>query len=128
MKSVIKLSFKGLEPKKIDSSLIVLEETGVIVIVNDLKLGDGNHLFQIVHTNLNTMFIFTGSRDYQILFFNKDKKFVGATYVIDRGGSYIIQTRCKCVLLIPIETKLNTDLLNKLEKFNLMMPTNTELV
>ncbi len=71
MKSVIKLSFKGLEPKKIDSSLIVLEGTGVIV--NDLKLVDGNHLFQIVHTNLNTMFIFTGSRDYQILFFNKDK-------------------------------------------------------
>ena len=125
MKSVIKLSFKELEPKKIDSSLIVLEGTGVIV--NDLKLVDGNHLFQIVHTNLNTMFIFTGSRDYQILFFNKNKIFVGATYVIDRGGSYIIQTRCKCVLLIPIETKLNTNSLNKLERIKLMIPTNTML-
>jgi hypothetical protein len=125
MKSVIKLSFKELEPKKIDSFLTVLERAGVIF--DELKLGDGNHLLQIVHSSLNTLFYFSGSRDYQILYFNKDKEFVGATYVIDRGGSYTIQTRCKCVLLIPIETKLNTDLLNKLEKFNLMMPTNPML-
>ena len=127
MKSIIKLSFKGLEPKKIDSSLIVLEETGVIVIVNDLKLGDGNHLFQIVHTNLNTLFHFSKYRDYQVLYFNKDKEFYGATYVINRGGDYLIQTTAKWVMLIPIETKLNTDLLNKLEKINLMMSTNTIL-
>ena len=94
MKSVIKLSFKELEPKKIDSSLIVLEGTGVIV--HDLKLGDGNHLFQIVHTNLNTMFHL--HRIIEIIkcsFLTKTKNLYGATYVIDRGGSYMIQTRCK---------------------------------
>ena len=125
MKSVIKLSFKELEPKKIDSSLIVIEGTGVIV--HELKLGDGNQLFQIVHTNLNTLFHFSKYRDYQVLYFNKDKEFYGATYVINRGGDYLIQTTAKWVMLIPIETKLNTDLLNKLEKINLMMSTNTML-
>ena len=125
MKSVIKLSFKELEPKKIDSSLIVLEATGVIV--HDLKLGDGIHLFQIVHTNLNTLFHFSKYRDYQVLYFNEDKEFYGATYVINGGGDYLIQTTAKWVMLIPVEMKVNADLLNKLEKINLMMSTKTML-
>ena len=115
MKSIIKLSFKELEPKKLESFLIVLE--GTAVIIRDSKLDDENHLFQIVHSNLNTLFHFSRFRDYQILYFNKEKDFFGASYAINRGGDYLIQTRAKWVMLIPIEAKLNTDLLNKLENF-----------
>ena len=117
MKSIIKLSFKELEPKKLESFLAVLE--GTAVIIRDLKSVDENHLFQIVHSKLNTLFHFSGCRDYQILYLKKDKEFVGATYAINRGGDYLIQTTAKWVMLIPIEAKLNTDLLNKIGKITL---------
>ncbi len=108
MKSIIKLSFKELEPQELESFLIVLE--GTAVVIRHMELSDENHLFQIAHSKLNTLLYFSIYRDYQILYFNKDKEFFGASYAINRGGDYLIQTRAKWVMLIPIEAKLNTDL------------------
>ena len=91
MKSIIQFSFKELEPKKQESLLLPLEET--TVKIHELKLGDGNHLFQIMHSTLNTLFDFSKSRDYQILYFDNNKNFIGASYAINRvNGNFLVQT------------------------------------
>jgi len=123
MKSIIELYFKELEPKKLESFLLPLKET--TVKIHELKLGDGNHLFQIMQSTLNTLFDFSKSRDYQILYFDNNKKFISASYAINRAnGNFLVQTQSKWVMLIPFKTSLNNGLINKIEKFNLKYDMN----
>lgn len=119
MKSIIQFSFKELEPKKQESLLLPLEET--TVKIHELKLGDGNHLFQIMHSTLNTLFDFSKSRDYQILYFDNNKNFIGASYAINRvNGNFLVQTQSKWVMTIPFESSLHNDVINKIEKIELL--------
>lgn len=117
MKSLIQLSFKDLEPTELEASVLSLAET--TIKIHELKLGYGIHLFQIMHLSLNTLFDFSKFRDYQLLYFDSNKKFTGASFAISRAqGDFLIQTQSKCVILIPFETALHNELINKLEKFN----------
>tara|TARA_R110000737_G_scaffold336727_1_gene356402 strand:- start:13675 stop:14325 length:651 start_codon:yes stop_codon:yes gene_type:complete len=101
----------NLYSERLESSYLTLEETNIKI--HELKLGKGNHLIKIMHSNVNTLFDFSKSRDYQILYFDSKNVFVGASYAINSGhGNFLIQTEAKWVLLIPIENKLNNSLLN----------------
>jgi CRISPR/Cas system endoribonuclease Cas6 (RAMP superfamily) len=123
MKSIIHLFLKELEPKKLELFFLSLEET--TVKIHELKLGDGNHLFQIIHSSLNTLFDFSKSRDYQILHFDNDKKYIGTSYAINRAdGNFLVQIQSKWLMLIPFETSLKIGLINKIEKFNLKYDMN----
>ena len=123
MKCIIQLFFEQLEPKKLESFFLSLEET--TVKIHELTLGDGNHLFQIMHSSLNTLFDFSRSRDYQILHFDNNKKYIGTSYAINRAdGNYLVQTQSKWLLLIPFETSLKNGLIEEIEKFNLKYDMN----
>jgi hypothetical protein len=123
MKSSIHLFLKEQEPKKLELFLLSLEET--TVKIHELKLGDGNHLFQIMHSTLNTLFDFSKSKDYQILHFDNNKKFIGVSYAINKvQGDFLVQTQSKWIILIPFETSLQKVLINDIEKFNLKYDMN----
>lgn len=113
MKFIIQRHWVEQQPKKLDASLLVLKETNIKI--NELKLGDESHLIHFMHSSLNTLIDFSKSRDYQILYYNDDKRFMGAAYAVNNSnGNFLIQTQAKWVVLIPFENKLKNDALNKL--------------
>lgn len=114
MTSFIQLFFKELE-----TLILPLDQTSVKI--HELILDDGNHLIQVLHSKLNTLFDFSESRDYQLLYFDKNKNFIGASYAINRvDGNFFIQNQAKWVMLIPFETSLPKELISVIKKFNVL--------
>lgn len=115
MISVIQLSLKDLEPKILEAQILTLKETSIKI--HELNLDDGIYLIQVLHFSLNTLIDFSKSKDYQLLYFERNKKFIGAGYAINNAvGDFLIQTQAKWVMIVPFETSWHHDLLNKIEK------------
>ncbi|WP_066219503.1 hypothetical protein [Formosa haliotis] len=96
----------------------MLEDT--IIKIHELRLAEGYHLFYKSHYTLNTLFDFSQSKDYQILYFDTDKNFTGTTYVINKNRSdFLVQTQAKWVLLIPINEAISNNKLNKISTLHI---------
>jgi len=119
MKSLIQLSLKELEPKTLETLILPIKETSIKI--HELILDDGIHLIQVLHSGLNTLIDFSESKDCQLLYFEGNKNFIGASYAINKTiGNFLIQTQAKWILIIPFETSLQTDLIHKIEKLKLV--------
>lgn len=115
MTSLIQLYLKKLEPRTLEVTTLPLKETSIKI--HELIMDDGIHLIDILHSSLNTLLDFTDSKDYQLLFFESNKFFIGASYAINKAdGNFFIQTTSKWVMIIPLESSLNYDVINKIEK------------
>jgi hypothetical protein len=118
MKTTIQLSLREQQAKKLEASILSIQETSIQL--HALPFGEGIHLLHIAHSGLNTLIDFSRSKDYQILYFDMKKKFTGATYAIhETSGDFMIQTQAKWVMLVPVKHSFKTSLLNILKKFSL---------
>ena len=115
MISVIYLSLKDLDPKNLEAQVLTLKETSIKI--HELNLDDGIYLIRVLHFSLNTLIDFSKSKDYQLLYFARNKKFIGAGYAINNAdGDFLIQTQAKWAMIVPFEISWHQDLLNKIEK------------
>jgi len=118
MTSLIQLSLKELEPKTLETLILPVKETSIKI--HELILDDGIYLIQVLHASLNTLIDFSKSKDYQLLYFESNKNFIGASYTINSvAGNFLIQTQSKWVIIIPFEKWLPNDVINKIEKIKL---------
>ncbi len=118
MKPIAHFSLRDLEPIELESILLPSAETNVKI--KELKLGDENHLIQIRTSSLNTLFDFSKSSDYQVLYFDHHKSFIAASYAINNEqGNFLVETQAKWVMLIPIESSLDNAVINKIERLEL---------
>lgn len=123
MNTHFQLFFPKTESAILDAILLPFEET--TIKIHELKLADNSYLFQITHSNLNTLFDFSKSKDYQILHFDTNKSFIGVSYALNRAeGPFIVQTQSKWLLLIPFEHALDPQVINRIITFNLNYELN----
>ena len=125
MKSLIQLSLKELEPKTLETFVLSSIETSIKI--HELILDDGIYLIQILHSSLNTLIDFSKSKDYQLLYFEGNKDFIGASYAVNRAdGNFLIQTQSKWVMIIPFKSSFHNDIINKIEKIKLIWNENSK--
>ncbi len=114
----IHLNFSNLEQKEIQASLQSLEDN--TIKIHELNLNEGNQLLELEQSRLNTLFDFSKSRDYQILYFDGNKNITGVSCATNTvKGDFLLQTQSKWVLLIPFKDSLENEIINKIVSFSL---------
>jgi hypothetical protein len=89
MKTVIQFNFKTLELRQLET--LTLPVKGTSIKIGVLILDDRSYLIQVLHTNLNTLLNFSKSKDYQLIYLDAHKNFLGASYVLNNlHGDFFI--------------------------------------
>jgi hypothetical protein len=115
MKTIIKIHCKKLEPLTLHATVKIVKEPSIQI--NSTFLKEGINLLQFEHTSLNTLLDFSQSEDYQLLYFEADNSFTGASYAINnKRGSFSVQTVSNLLLLIPLESSLSKETINKIKE------------
>lgn len=125
MKTKIQISLK--EECPIEKKLSIYWVSDTTIKINELALDYGNQLLNVNHSHINTFFDFSKSSNYQLLYFDNSRKFIGASYAIKRSNSsFIIQTQAKWVLLVPLEDALDSMTINTFRKFDFVYSLNLQ--
>lgn len=117
MKNLIKIHFENLQPLTLHATIKIVTEPSIRI--NNSFLENGINLLQFTHANLISNLDFSQSEDYQLLNFDVDSCFVGASYAINnKKGHFSIQTTSKWLLLVPLKSSLSNNYLNESIKIN----------
>ncbi|WP_299399184.1 hypothetical protein [uncultured Gelidibacter sp.] len=118
MTTSIQLFSKDLELKTLETVLLPITETSIKI--HDLIVDDGMYLIRVWHSNLNTLVDFSKSKSYQLINFDDDKNFTGASYATTNAkGNFILQTQSKWILIIPLEKRLDQDVMSSISNFEI---------
>ena len=102
----ISLKFEN-KAQVINAIALSKNHSTTVVRNNDIDLGK-TYLISVEHTELNSFLDLTGVTPFQILFFDNNQKFAGASNSIgELNHLFTIQTTAKHILLIPFKYKLN---------------------
>lgn len=116
MKSIIKIHCRKLEPLTLHATIKILKKPSIQI--NSSFLNEGINLLRFTHASLNTLLDFSQSEDYQLIYFDADNSFTGASYAINnKRGSFSVQTVSKLLLLIALDISFSREILNELKKF-----------
>ena len=95
----IELINSDQETLKLEAYHIELSERNIMI--DSLKTNNNLFLVEFSHKGIHTLLDFTGLNDYQVLAFDKENKFIGASLALNNESGFIIQTQAKKVLIIP---------------------------
>lgn len=102
----ITLKFEN-EAQTFNAIAVSKNHSTTVVRDNDIDL-DKTYLISVVHTELNSFLDLTGVTPFQIIFFDNNQNFAGASFSIgELNHLFTIQTTAKHILLIPFKYKLN---------------------
>jgi hypothetical protein len=109
----ITLKFKN-EAQTFNAIAVSKNHSTIVVRNNDIDL-DKTYLISVEHTELNLFLDLTGITPFQILFFDNNQNFAGASFSKGKPNHlFTIQTTAKYILMIPFKEKKG---LNGLERF-----------
>nr|WP_314834567.1 hypothetical protein [uncultured Flavobacterium sp.] len=90
-------------------------QSTTVVRNNEIDL-DKTYLISVVHTELNSFLDLTGVIPFQLIFFDDNQNFVGASFSTGEPNHlFTIQTTAKHILLIPFKDKVNLIGLERIE-------------
>lgn len=100
------LPAKALE---IDFSSAIVHNYGII--------NNQSYFLSVKHQQLNTILDLTGITAYQLIYFDENQNFSGASFSLgSQNHLFSIQTTAKHILMIPFEERIN---LEKLEEISI---------
>ena len=118
MNAVVQLSRKENMKENFHSTIIATKES--LIKISELVLGDNFHILMLFHSKISTFLELSKCDDFQLLYFDANKKFIGASYAINTSnGDFLSQVQAKWVLFIPLKMKLSPELINEIEFFSL---------
>lgn len=88
---------------------IALSKNNPTTIVKSYEIDlEQTYLISIVHTELNSFLDLTGITPFQLIFFDDNQNFAGASFSTgEQNHLFTIQTTAKHILLIPFKDKVN---------------------
>ena len=99
--TTIKLK-KDDQPLKVDSC-----STGVRnLLIKDISVKGKILLLYLDHGSHHALLDFTGAADFQLLSFDDEGKFIGASLAINNAYGFMIQSQAHFVLLLPLEKSI----------------------
>jgi hypothetical protein len=92
----------SISPIAIDFTTSIVRNHGII--------NNRAYLFSIKHEQLNTVLDLTQITPFQLIYFNEDKEFIGASFSLGIPEHlFSIQTTAKHILLVPYKEKIELD-------------------
>ncbi len=102
----ITLKFEN-EAQTFNAIAVSKNHSTIFVRNNDIDL-DKTYVISVVHTELNSFLDLNGITPFQLIFFDSNQKFAGATFSTGKQNHlFMIQTTAKHILLIPFKDKVN---------------------
>ena len=95
-------------------SMVDIDFTTAILSNNGIVNGQA-YLLSITHQQLNTSLDLTGLTPYQVIFFDDNTNFMGASFSLGQPDHLLsIQTTANYILLIPFSNLVNLETLQKI--------------
>ena len=94
--TIIKLT-EGDQPLQVD--FYTTEDRNLSI--KDISVKGGVLLLHLDHGSHHALLDFTGSADFQLLSFDEEGKFIGASLAINNAYGFMIQSQAPFVLLLP---------------------------
>ena len=87
-----------------DKKTLKLEGHHVELSERNIKidsLKNNLYLIEFSHKSINTLLDLTGSNNYQILAFDGNDQFIGASLALENDNGFMIQTQARKVIILP---------------------------